>query len=100
MSDILAERMANYGFETSAQALFLHSAKDSKGLQVLLPDKGMEFSDGSYGGAGAFKLTRRLDYSSILCYFDIVKIPPVFSSTATRTSKKPWVQSDTSRIPL
>ena len=56
MSDIFAERLDNYGFMTSAEALFFHSAeiKDSKGLRVLLPDKGMEFSDGSYGGTGAF----------------------------------------------
>ena len=61
MSSVFNDRLDKYGYQTNAEALFLHSAKvkDSKGLRVLLPDKGMEFSDGSYVGTGAFLIDPR-----------------------------------------
>ncbi|KAJ7204974.1 hypothetical protein GGX14DRAFT_569124 [Mycena pura] len=41
-----------YKKQTSAEALFFHSSLHNyvKGLRVLLPDKGLEFSDNSYVG--------------------------------------------------
>ena len=102
MSSVFGDALNKYGNQTSAEALFFHSTLRDyvKGLRVLLPDLGLEFSDGSYIGTGAFLTdTRRPDYYlSILCYFDIVKIPPVFSTTTI--SMKPRGQIDTSRIPL
>ena len=45
-----------YSKQTSAEALFFHSSIYSyvKGLRILLPDKGIEFTDNSYIGTGAF----------------------------------------------
>ena len=45
-----------YKHSTPAEALFFHSEK-VKGLRVLLPDKGIEFTDDSYIGTGVFWLT-------------------------------------------
>ena len=101
MSSVFEDALHKYGNQTSAEALFFHSSLHDyvKGLRVLLPDLGLEFSDNSYIGTGAFLTDlRRPDYLSILCYFDIVKIPPVFSTTMI--SKKPRGQINTSRIPL
>ena len=101
MTSLYADRIQKYGKQAFAEAQFFHSAlvKNSKGLRVLLPNEGLEFSDGSFIGTGAFLIDpRRPDYSSTLCYFDIVKILSVFSTTTI--SMKPWRQIDTSRIPL
>ena len=103
MSSVFVDALIKYGNQTSAESLFFHSSLHDylKGLRVLLPDLGLEFSDGSFVGTGAFLIdTRRSNYLSILsrCYFDIVKIPPVFSTTTT--SMKPRGQINTSRIPL
>ena len=59
-TSIFADRINTYGNQTSAEALFFHSSiyKFVKGLRVLLPDKGLEFSDGSYIGTGAFLIDR------------------------------------------
>ena len=90
---IYADRIIKYGNQTSAEALFFHSSikHDVKGLRVLLTEKGLEFSDRSYIGTGLFLIDlRRPDYSSILCYFDIVMILPVLSTVTT--SMKPREQ--------
>lgn len=56
MTSIFATYANKYTKQTSAEALFFHSSKLAyvKGLRVLLPDKGLEFSDNSYIGTGAF----------------------------------------------
>ena len=53
MASKFSELLDKYGLQTSAEALFFHSAS-SRGLRVLLPDKGLEFSDNSLIGTGAF----------------------------------------------
>ena len=101
MSSVFVDALIKYGNQTPAEALFFHSSLYHilKGLRVLLPEEGLEFSDYSYIGTGVFLIgLRRPDYLSILCSFDIVKIPPVFSTTTT--SMKPRGQINTSRIPL
>ena len=101
MSSIYSDRINKYGNFTPAEALFFHSSLYDyvKGLRVLLPDKNLEFSDNSYVGTGAFLIDqRRHDYLSILRYSDIVKIPPVLSSTTTWS--KPRGQIITRRILL
>ena len=101
MSSVFVDALNKYGNQTPADALFFHSTVYDyiKGLRVLLTEEGLEFTDGSYIGTGAFLTDpQRPDYLSILCYFDIVKIPPVISTTTT--SMKPREQINTSRIPL
>ena len=89
MINIYADRLSTYGNQTSAKALFFHSATQDlnhvKSSRVLLPNEELEFSDHSYiTGKGAFLIDlRRPDYSSILCYFDIVMILPVLSTVTT-----------------
>ena len=73
MASIYADRINTYGNQTSAEALFFHSSLHNyvKGLRVLLPDKGLEFSDSSYIGTGAFLIDQQKPgYLPILCYFD------------------------------
>ena len=101
MSSVFEDALKKYGNQTPAEALFFHSTLYNyiKGLRILLPEEGLEFTDNSYIGTGAFLIDpRRPGYLSILCYFDIVKIPPVFSTSTT--SMKPRGQINTSRIPL
>ena len=101
MTSIFSDRMNKYDNMTSAEALFFHSSihDNVKGLRVLLTDEGLEFSDKSYVGTGKFLIDpQRPDYSLILCYFHIVKILPVFSTTTSSTT--PRRQINTSRIPL
>ena len=76
MSSVFVDALIKYGNQTSAESLFFHSSLHDylKGLRVLLPDLGLEFSDGSFVGTGAFSIDpRRHNYLSILsrCYFDL-----------------------------
>jgi len=52
MTSIYATYANKYNKQTSAEALFFHSSLHTnvKGLRVLLPDKGLEFTDSSYVG--------------------------------------------------
>ncbi|KAJ7224644.1 hypothetical protein GGX14DRAFT_651259 [Mycena pura] len=52
MTNIYSTYADKYREQTNAEALFFHSSIYSsvKGLRVLLPDKGLEFSDNSYIG--------------------------------------------------
>ena len=56
-NSIYADYQAKYTQQTMAEALFFHSSiySNVKGLRLLLPDKGLEFSDNSYVGTGAFQ---------------------------------------------
>ena len=74
MSSVFVDALNKYGNQTTAEALFFHSSLYNyiKGLRVLLPEEGLEFSDGSYIGTGAFLTDPpRPDYLSILCYFSL-----------------------------
>lgn len=52
MTSIYSTYADKYNKQTSAEALFFHSSLHDyvKGLRVLLPDKGIEFTDNSYVG--------------------------------------------------
>ena len=56
MTSIYSTYADKYKKQASAEALFFHSSiKDYvKGLRVLVPDHGIEFTDNSYIGTGAF----------------------------------------------
>ncbi len=53
-SSIYATYADTYKKQTAAEALFFHSSLVDyvKGLRVLLPEKGIEFTDNSYVGTG------------------------------------------------
>ena len=57
---IYATYADKYKKQTAAEALFFHSSlvQYVKGLRVLLPDKGIEFTDNSYVGTGAGPLNQ------------------------------------------
>ena len=64
MTSIYADALTKYGNQTSAEALFFHSATQDlnhvKGLRVLHPEEEPEFSDHSYiTGTGAFLIDPR-----------------------------------------
>lgn len=56
VQSIYSKYADKYEYQTPAEALFFHSSlhKNVKGLRVILPDKGLEFTDSSYIGTGAF----------------------------------------------
>lgn len=53
---IYATYANRYKKQAPAEALFFHSSLKTyvKGLRVLLPDEGLEFTDNSYVGTGEF----------------------------------------------
>ncbi|KAJ7203580.1 hypothetical protein GGX14DRAFT_398741 [Mycena pura] len=78
-TNIFSTYADKYKKQTSAEALFFHSSTIAsvKGLRVLLPDKGLEFSDNSYVGT---------DPAGFFYYDDLDKVKTANKYVADNTT--------------